>query len=107
MDKSLVINININIKSLVININIINIINIAFYQINNQPLDISTIKTYWVIEWIVIYSLDTALHPLNKWGLWYFCALTSDVLTIGFLLYISLCLFKNLIEWPKSTGEFV
>ena len=28
----------------------------------------SAIKTYWVIQWIVIYSLDSATQPLNNWG---------------------------------------
>ena len=39
-----------------------------------------------------MYSLDTALHPLNKMGPVIFCALTSDVLTTVH--------FSQLIEKP-------
>lgn len=30
---------------------------------------INTSKTVWVIQWILIYPLDSAIQPSNNWGL--------------------------------------
>ena len=37
--------------------------------VDSAVLWINTSKTNWVIQWIVIYPLDSTIQRLNKWSL--------------------------------------
>ena len=37
-------------------------------KVDNAIQRISISKTNWVIQWIVIYPVDSAIHPSNNWG---------------------------------------
>ena len=39
----------------------------AVHRINHYPAD-NTSKTNWVIQWIVIYPVDSAIQRLNNWS---------------------------------------
>ena len=41
----------------------------AMHQINHYPVNLSVNKTNYAIHWIVIYSVDSVIHPLSNQAL--------------------------------------
>ena len=48
-------------------VSVVQKVNNAIYRINHYPADKHYSTTNWVIQWIVIYAVDNAIHASNNW----------------------------------------